>query len=133
MKIKQFIVYAAGGLLTFSADLALIYLFVKMGVHEDIAIFLGFAISTIVVSFFFHKNITFNQRDRKGVFWKFALASTAVFAVDMGGSIFFKDLLVQYYQSMYPFTILVLVGKTLGASTAGLLHFVFLRNWVFFI
>lgn len=54
-----------------------------------------------------------------------------VLVVDIGLSILFTKLLVHYYINEYDHEILVMAGKTMGASVGGILHYIFMHTWVF--
>jgi putative flippase GtrA len=131
MLTAQFLKYALGGLASFAIDMVIIWVLLKMGIDRKIAVTLGFIITTMVFSFLFHKKVTFEAGDKKSTFAKYSLSAIVLFAVDIGGAILLGELLIAHYSSLYDVDTLAMAGKVIAAGIAGLVNFLFLRNWVF--
>ena len=131
MNISQIIKYCIGGTGAFFFDLLLIYVFVNLGVHKNLALVLGFLISALTFSFLFHKNITFAAAKKYNVFHKYILASIFMFIIDMGGGFWLTDVLIARFTGVYDYDMLVLAGKTISAAFAGATNFITLKFWVF--
>ncbi len=127
----QFIKYSVGGVASFLFDVLLIYILIRMAVPKNPAILVGFIASTMIFSFLFHKNITFEAGQKKRTYWKYAIASAILFVVDVGGAILFSDILLALFRESWNNNLLTMLGKGLGAGLGGLINFFFLRQWVF--
>lgn len=127
----QFLKYSVGGIASFLFDMLLIWIFVHMGMHEDLAFLIGFILSTMIFSFLFHKNVTFDAGHKKQTYFRYTIASIILFVLDVGGAIVFTKILFYFFEGVYHNDIIIMVGKTLGAGLGGLINFFFLRQWVF--
>jgi putative flippase GtrA len=129
--MKRLIKYSIGGLTAFFIDMLLIMVFVRLGLGESLSIILAFMTVSLTFSFLFHKNVTFEASTEEGQYSKFSFAAVMVLVVDVGLSILFTKILIHFYLGHYDHEMLVMAGKTLGASVGGLLHFLFMHTWVF--
>lgn len=133
-KRNQILKYCIGGFLGFLFDLLLIYIFVDIGIHKDIAFLLGFFISALTLGFVFHQNITFCEARRRGlkVFRLYLIANIFIFIIDIYGAIIFSNILISsYLNTVYDRELLILAGKTIGAALAGITSFLTLKFIVF--
>lgn len=131
MNLFRLIKYSFGSLSAFLLDLLLIYIFVRLGMNENLAILIAFLIIGFTYSYLFHKNITFNAGNRSGQYSKYSVTSVVVLFLDIGLSILFTQILIKYYMDFFNRDLLIMAGKTLGSSAAGIVNYMFLYIWVF--
>lgn len=154
--VNRLIKYSVGGLAGFFLDVVFVNVFVHFGMNYNLAIILGFVLASLIFSYFFHRNVTFQAQEEgehKEHLSKFSIATTIVFIVDVGMSLILTNALFAAYANQSPSLlvlidwvqdlsnvlipqishhyILVNLGKVLGAIVGGIGHYVILHFWVF--
>lgn len=154
--LSRLIKYSLGGLAGFFLDVLFVNVFVHYGMNYNLAIILGFVLASLIFSYLFHRNVTFQvqeEGEHKEHLSKFSIATTLVFIVDVGMSLIITNALFAAYANQSPSLltmidwlqdmsvvfisqishhyILVNLGKVLGAVVGGIGHYVILHFWVF--
>lgn len=119
MRLRQFTVFVAGGLLCAGVDIGLMQLLILQGVHHTAAASAGFA-AGLLVNYAFHSRITFGQAASRASFARYLAVVGLNYIVTIGCVALAASLFAN-----------PLAGKILSLPLVAVNGYLLSRYWIF--